>query len=62
MKALNKAQTQPGDPHLPGTGKEFCAKKKVDELTWDFIVGVAGGVYTSNLESGCSQWVSCRMC
>lgn len=40
MEAQARAQTQPGDAPLPGSGREFCAKKKVDELTWDFIVGV----------------------
>lgn len=53
VKAQGKAQTQPEDPHLPA-----CAEKKVDELTWDFIVGVVWGVHTSHLESGCSPWVS----
>lgn len=36
-ESTRKAQTQPGDPHLPGSGRELCAEKKVDELTWDFV-------------------------
>lgn len=56
-ESTGKAQTQPGDPHLPGSRREFCAEIKVDELTWD-CVGVVWGVHTSNLESGCSCWVS----
>lgn len=56
-ESTRKAQTQPGDPHLPGSGRELCAEKKVDELTWDFV-GVVWGVHTSNLESDCSCWVS----
>lgn len=36
-ESTRKAQTQPGDPYLPGNGRELCAEKKVDELTWDFV-------------------------
>lgn len=36
-ESTGKAQTQPGDPHLPGSRREFCAEIKVDELTWDCV-------------------------
>lgn len=36
-ESTGKAQTQPGDPHLPGSRREFYAEIKVDELTWDCV-------------------------